>query len=105
MTPNQVVAFNMRRLRRDRGWTQQELGERLGGRSNASVSAMERSCESKRVKKFDADEIAMIADVLGVTPNELFTPRTPCPNCQDSPPAGFTCRKCGAEGEIAGGRE
>ena len=30
LTPNAVIAWNVRRLRRERGWTQAELAERTG---------------------------------------------------------------------------
>ena len=66
VTVNQLVAYNMAFYRKAAGLTQEELGARLGGWSAASVSAAERSWDSSRVKKFDADEIASIAAALGV---------------------------------------
>ena len=71
---SQLVAYNMAAFRKAAGISQQELGQRLGGWSVASVSAAERSWESKRVKKFDADEIMQIAAVLGVPLAGLFLP-------------------------------
>lgn len=71
---SQLVAYNMAAFRKAAGLSQQELGQRLGGWSVASVSAAERSWESKRVKKFDADEIMQIAAVLGVPLAGLFLP-------------------------------
>ena len=73
-TPNQVVAWNMSYFRKAAGLTQQELGEKLGGWSTASVSAAERSWDGKRVKKFDADEITAVAGALGVPVAALFIP-------------------------------
>ena len=66
VTVNQVVAYNVAFYRKAAGLTQEELGARLGGWSAASVSAAERSWDSSRVKKFDADEITAIAAALGV---------------------------------------
>jgi hypothetical protein len=73
VTVNQLVAYNMAYFRKAAGLGQQEFGEPLGW-SVASVSAAERSWDSKRIKKFDADEIVQIAYVLGVPLNALFLP-------------------------------
>ena len=73
VTVNQLVAYNMAFFRKAAGLGQQEFGEPLGW-SAASVSAAERSWESKRIKKFDADEIAQIAAALGVPLAALFMP-------------------------------
>lgn len=71
LTPNQLVSYNLLRARRARGWTQQELGERIArytGRawSNASISAAERAWQGGRPRKFDADEIAAFCHVFDV---------------------------------------
>ena len=71
---SQLVAYNMAAYRKAAGLSQQELGERLGGWSAASVSAAERSWESKRTKVFDADEVMQIANALGVPLIALFLP-------------------------------
>jgi transcriptional regulator with XRE-family HTH domain len=71
---NRVVAYNMTRWRKAAGLTQEELGQRLGGWSGASVSAAERSWDGKRVRKFDADEVAAIGAALGVPIVALFLP-------------------------------
>ena len=73
MTVNQLVAYNMAFYRKVAGLTQEELGSPLGW-SAASVSAAERSWDSSRVKKFDADEIASIAAALGVPVIAFFLP-------------------------------
>ena len=62
-TPNQVVAYNLRRARLLRGWTQDETAEllapHLGVRwSSASYSLAERSLERpERIRNFTADEV------------------------------------------------
>jgi transcriptional regulator with XRE-family HTH domain len=74
VTVNQVVGYNMARWRTAAGITQAELGERLGGWSNATVSAAERSWDGKRIRQFTADEIVAIALELGVPVPALFLP-------------------------------
>ena len=79
LSPNQIVAYNVERLRRERGWTAVETARRWGallGRkiSLASYSAMERSVEGRRIKSFDADEIFSLARLFGVRVWFLFIP-------------------------------
>ena len=71
---NMLVAYNLAEFRKAAGLTQKQLGERLGGWSEASVSAAERSWDGKRVREFDADEIVRIADALGVPVIALLLP-------------------------------
>jgi transcriptional regulator with XRE-family HTH domain len=73
VTMSQLVAYNMAFFRKAAGLDQKEFG-RLVGWSAASVSAAERSWDSKRVKKFDADEITLIAAVLGLPLTAMFLP-------------------------------
>ena len=73
MTVNRLVAYNMAFFRKAAGLGQQEFGAPLGW-SVASVSAAERSWDGKRVKKFDADELVLIAAVLGVPLAALYLP-------------------------------
>lgn len=74
VTVSQWVGFNIAAYRKAAGLTQEQLGERLGGWSGASVSAAERSWEGKRVRKFDADELVQIAAALGVPVLALLLP-------------------------------
>ncbi|WP_459752883.1 helix-turn-helix domain-containing protein [Streptomyces sennicomposti] len=78
-TINQLVAYNLSRARRAKGWSQDEFARRLeaftGRRwSNASVSAAERSWESERIRKFDANELVSFALILGVPVFYLLLP-------------------------------
>jgi hypothetical protein len=66
-------SYNMAFFRKAAGLGQQEFGAPLGW-SVASVSAAERSWDGKRVKKFDADELVLIAAVLGVPLAALYLP-------------------------------
>jgi transcriptional regulator with XRE-family HTH domain len=75
---NQVVAWNMKRLRQLNGWTQLELAEKLA-RANtawteATVGAAERSWSTERVRRFDANDLTALAHVFHVTLVELLTP-------------------------------
>jgi transcriptional regulator with XRE-family HTH domain len=74
ITVNQLIALNMAYYRREAGLTQEKFGELLGGWTKVAVSAAERSWDGKRVRKFDGDEIADIAAVLGVPIAALFLP-------------------------------
>jgi hypothetical protein len=63
---NEIVAYNLRRARELRGWTQEEaakaleplLGQLL---PQASISAMERAYEGERRREFDAHELLAFA--------------------------------------------
>ena len=66
LSPNRIVAWNLHRARRLRGWTQDEAAERLepfvGKRwSKASWSAAEQSVVSNRVRQFTADDLYAFA--------------------------------------------
>jgi transcriptional regulator with XRE-family HTH domain len=82
VTPNQVVAGNLRRARRLRGWTQEEAAARLepylGARwSKAVFSAAERSAAGERIREFTADEIAAFAKGFDVPLAFFFLPTDP----------------------------
>lgn len=66
---NQVVAYNVRAARELRGWTQDDLSERLesylGQRlTQAGVSAIERAWDGDRRREFDAHELLIFAMVF-----------------------------------------
>jgi hypothetical protein len=54
--------------------TQAELGAELGGWTKGAVSAAERSWDGRRVRKFDADEIARMASIFRVPVPAFFLP-------------------------------
>ena len=82
-TPNQVVAFNLRRIRLESGLTQEEAVERAGpflpGKPWSRVvwSAAERSVAGKRIRQFDADELVALAAAFGVPVAAFFLPPDP----------------------------
>ena len=66
---NQVVAYNVREARQLRGWTQEELADRLepylGQRlTQAGVSSIERAWDGERRREFDAHELLVFAMVF-----------------------------------------
>jgi transcriptional regulator with XRE-family HTH domain len=66
---NQVVAYNVREARQLRGWTQEELADRLepyvGQRlTQAGVSSIERAWDGDRRREFDAHELLIFAMVF-----------------------------------------
>lgn len=71
LTMNQLVSYNLMRIRRSQGWKQQDVARQLEkhtGRSwsNASVSAAERAWQGGRMRRFDAGELMAFARVFGV---------------------------------------
>lgn len=74
ITINQLVGFNIARWRKAAGLTQAELGEMLGGWSNATVSAAEKSWDGRRIRQFSADEMVAIALALEVPLAALLLP-------------------------------
>jgi transcriptional regulator with XRE-family HTH domain len=74
VTPNMLVAYNMTRWRKACGMTQEQLGAELGGWTKGAVSAAERSWEGRRVRKFDADELAALAAIFDIPVPAFFMP-------------------------------
>src|SRR3954451_16527294 len=79
LTPNQVVAFNLRRARLQRGWTQEqaalELEPFLGERwSKVTFSAAERSAAGGRGRRFDADGLVAFALAFDLPVAWFLTP-------------------------------
>jgi len=78
MTPNQIIAFNLKRARELRGLTQEQAAEllepHLGVRwSKSSFSAAESSAaEGTRRRVFSADEIQAFADGFNLPPAWFF---------------------------------
>lgn len=66
---NQVVAYNVKAARELRGWTQEDLADRLepylGQRlTQAGVSSIERAWDSDRRREFDAHELLIFSLVF-----------------------------------------
>jgi transcriptional regulator with XRE-family HTH domain len=78
-TPNQLVAYNLARIRKKQGLTQEQtvalLTPFLGvWWSVASLSAAERSIDGKRVKEFNADELIALSRAFDVPLAFWFIP-------------------------------
>lgn len=70
-TPNQIVAYNLARIRDEKGWNQDEVVTRLADYgvsiTRANYSLMETSWKREdRIRNFDADLIAALAAVFEV---------------------------------------
>ena len=66
---NQIVAYNVRAARELRGWTQEEVADRLEGflgqrLTQAGVSSIERAWDGDRRREFDAHELLIFALVF-----------------------------------------
>jgi transcriptional regulator with XRE-family HTH domain len=79
--PNQIVAYNLRRLRTERGWSQMDAAGRLAPflgvvwtSANFSVAERHWPKEGQKVREFGADEIVAFAAVFGVGIDALFQP-------------------------------
>ncbi|MQY04123.1 helix-turn-helix transcriptional regulator [Actinomadura macrotermitis] len=69
LTVNQVVAYNLARARKLKGWTQDDTAVRLSevtGRrwTSATLGAAERSWQTGRTREFNANELAAFAKVF-----------------------------------------
>jgi transcriptional regulator with XRE-family HTH domain len=73
VTVNQVIAWNIGFYRRKAGLTQEQLGARIGW-SYGSVSEAERSWDGDRARKFNAQEVTVLALALGIPVIALFLP-------------------------------
>jgi hypothetical protein len=82
LSPDQIVAWNLERIRRERGWSQTEAGHALapyfGYRlSRAAFSQAERSLYSGKIRRFDADEIVALCRAFEVPVPYFFGPPAP----------------------------
>lgn len=104
-----VVVGNVRAIRKRLRWSAAELAERLPPGSGLTRSAI-ANAESGRRDHVTVDELAALAEALGVTdPWALTRPEVPpCETCGDNPPPGFRCMVCGSEppgtSEVTDGR-
>jgi hypothetical protein len=79
LTPNQIVAWNLKRVRTLSGLTQEQAAEKLepylGERWSVAVfSAAERSIEGKRIRQFTADDIHAFARAFDLPVALFLTP-------------------------------
>jgi hypothetical protein len=78
LTANQLVAYNLMRIRKTLGLDQAQAAERLkpyvGEWSKAVYSAAERSYHGKRVRQFTTDDLAALSLAFGVPVVYFFLP-------------------------------
>lgn len=79
---NQIASWNLRRLRNDAGMTQQRLADLMTDLGVAwtafTVSDAERAADRPgKGRRFNPDELALLALLFGVTPTELLVPPSP----------------------------
>ncbi len=94
-----IIGANIRTLRHRKGWTQAQLGELMGWRTNSTVCAAEGH-RTDRQRGFTDDEVQRLASIFSVPGWQLATR---CVNCAGHPPAGFSCLTCGANAEESAG--
>lgn len=82
LTANQLVGYNLARIRKTLGLSQEEAAARLepylGTRWSKNVySAAERSYDGKRVRQFTADDLTAMSLAFGVPVVYFFLPPRP----------------------------
>lgn len=93
-TANQMVALNLARARKLKGWTQEraaaELEPYLGTRwSTATMSQVERSVAGERIKQFSVDELVALSQAFDLPITWfLVPPRDEALSGFDAPDAG-----------------
>ena len=78
LSPNQVVAHNLRRARQELGWTQEDAAEQLervtGERWSKSTFSSAENPRSKRTRHFDADLLYALALTFHRTVPDFLVP-------------------------------
>jgi transcriptional regulator with XRE-family HTH domain len=87
LTANQIIAYNLARIRKAHGLTQEQAAERLtpyiGSTWSKKVySAAERSYDGGRVRQFTGDDLLAFSLAFGVPLTYFFLPPRP----EDRPP-------------------
>jgi transcriptional regulator with XRE-family HTH domain len=92
----EAVRLNIRRLRDAQHLTTTQLAEKLGQAGRPLLPNGVTKVE-KGTRRVDVDDLVAFATALGVAPGQLLA-SFECAVCEGSPPDGFACRTCGAEG-------
>lgn len=91
---SRTVGRNVRRLRRARRISQEQLAHKLGLHRTALTEIENVGARSPR-RAVTVDQLVAIAAALNVAPERLLSGPA-CTLCCDAPPQGFTCKVCGA---------
>lgn len=95
----EAVRANILRLRKAQRLTTISLSSRLA-ELGRPIAANGITKIEKGTRRVDVDDLAALASVLGVRPEQLLMPFE-CERCHGNPPAGFVCATCGAESSNA----
>lgn len=90
------LRHNLRQLRIARGLTYRGLDDQLAAAGRRIDRTALTRIESGE-RRVDVDDLVALSQVLGVAPEQLYTP-IPCDLCHGVPPEGFTCNRCGRAG-------
>lgn len=98
---SRTVGAHIHALRTARGWSLREVARQAGTEGKAigfaTIGRIERNRDpAQPAVAVIVDDLVTLAAVFGVQPQQLLT-APGCFVCMDKPPAGFTCRTCGAE--------
>jgi len=88
-----TVIANVRRLRKQQGWTVQHLGDRMAAAGCPLKRSVLTNLEHGRRDNITIDELWAFAELFGLTVEELVVPV--CEVCNCDPPQGFICAACG----------
>jgi len=79
VTPGQVFARQLRRLRKKRGWSQKQLADLLQAQdvaiNRATIARIESEPDGTRAHNISVEDLLAVAIALGVNPVELFVPQ------------------------------
>lgn len=89
---SRTVGRNVRRLRRARRLSQEQLAERLGWHRTALTEIENVAGRSPR-RAVTVDQLVAVAKALDVDPARLINGPA-CTFCCDAPPSGFACKVC-----------
>jgi hypothetical protein len=94
LTVNQVVAFNLRRARDEKGWTQSEAAVQLAPFlgdfwSRQRFSAAERAYSGETERGFSIDEVLAFARGFSFSVGYFLTPPPGCLQVTTAPPTWF----------------
>jgi transcriptional regulator with XRE-family HTH domain len=91
-----AVITRMRELRHRRGWSAQEMSNRMSTAGAPITRGMIANLENGRRADVTVDELAGAARIFGVHAAWLlFGSGASCSACEDAPPKGFSCNYCG----------
>lgn len=89
-----IVATNVRALRQKRGYSLNDLSERMTLTSRPILSTGLHRLERGQ-RRVDVDDLVALAAALDVSVTTLLRSAPQCGDCSDAPPKGYACSTCG----------